>query len=59
MNYLDLLNNLPSYLLLVINEILKESARTGKTPQELLESAGLQIAKNEQKAQELIERLRG
>ncbi len=58
-NIIDTLNTLPSVILLIIQELLRESARTGKTPQELLEEAGLQIAANEQKAADLLERLRG
>ncbi len=57
-NIIDTLNTLPSVILLIIQELLKESARTGKTPEQLLEEAGLQIAANEQKAVDLLERLK-
>lgn len=57
MNLLSLLTNLPALILLITNEILKESARTGKTPEELLADAGVQIDANEQKAIELLNKL--
>ena len=57
MNLISLLTNLPALILLITNEILKESARTGKTPEELLADAGVQIDTNEQKAIELLNRL--
>jgi hypothetical protein len=56
-NLIDTLNTLPAVILLIINELLKESARTGKTPEQLLEEAGLQIAANEQKAAYLLAKL--
>lgn len=59
MNLISLLTNLPALILLITNEILKESARTGKTPEELLADAGVQIDANEQKAIELLDRLTG
>ena len=59
MNIIDLLQTLPSFLLLLTNELLKESARTGKTPAQLLEDAGLKIDANEEKAIELLEKLKG
>ena len=58
MNIIDTLNTLPSVILLIIQELLKESVRSGKTPEQLLEEAGLQIAANEQKAADLLERLK-
>ena len=57
MNLISLLTNLPALILLITNEILKESARTGKTPEELLADAGVQIDANEQTAIELLNRL--
>lgn len=57
MNLISLLTNLPALILLITNEILKESARTGKTPEELLADAGVQIDANEQKAIELLNKL--
>lgn len=57
MNLINLLNDLPTLILLITNEILKESARTGKTPEELLADAGVQIDANEQKAIELLNKL--
>lgn len=47
MNLVEILNTLPSMILLIIKEILKESARTGKTPEQLLDEAGQQTAANE------------
>lgn len=57
-NIINTLNTLPAFILLIIQELLRESARTGKTPEQLLEEAGLQIAANEQKAADLLERLK-
>lgn len=57
MNLISLLTNLPALILLIANEILKESARTGKTPEELLADAGVQIDANEAKAIELLNKL--
>lgn len=57
MNFVNLLNNLPSLILLITTEILKESQRTGKTPQELLDAAGIQTNINEATAAELLNRL--
>lgn len=56
-NLIDTLNTLPAVILLIIQELLRESARTGKTPEQLLEEAGLQIAANEQKAADLLAKL--
>ena len=58
MNIVEILNTLPSMILLIIKEILKESARTGKTPEQLLEDAGQQTAANEQQAADLLARLK-
>ena len=58
MNLVEILNTLPSMILLIIKEILKESARTGKTPEQLLEEAGQQTAANEQQAADLLARLK-
>jgi urease gamma subunit len=57
MNYINLLNNLPALILLITTEILKEAARTGKTPAELLDAANIQTGINEATAQELLNRL--
>ena len=57
LNYINLLNNLPALILLITTEILKEAARTGKTPQELLDAAGIQTGINEATATELLNRL--
>jgi hypothetical protein len=57
-NLIDTLNTLPAVILLIIQELLKESARTGKTPEQLLEEAGLQIAANEVKAADLLAKLK-
>lgn len=59
MNIIDLLSTLPSFLLLITNELIKESARTGKTPAQLLEEAGLKTDVNEEKAIELLAKLKG
>jgi urease gamma subunit len=59
MNIVDLLNTLPGTILLIIEQFLQEAARDGKTPEQLLESAKIKIAANEQKAADLLERLRG
>lgn len=59
MSILQILPILPSFILLITNEILRESARTGKTPEELLNDAGLRTDENEQKAIELLNRLTG
>jgi len=59
MNIIDLLSTLPSFLLLITNELIKESARTGKTPAQLLEEAGLKTDANEEKAVELLAKLKG
>jgi hypothetical protein len=59
MNLISLLTNLPALILLITNEILRESQRTGKTPEELLADAGVKIDENEQKAIELLNRLGG
>ena len=58
MNLVEILNTLPSMILLIIKEILKESARTGKTPEQLLDEAGQQTAANEQQAAALLARLK-
>jgi len=58
MNLVEILNTLPSMILLIIKEILEESARTGKTPEQLLEEAGQQTAANEQQAADLLARLK-
>lgn len=57
MNLINLLNDLPTLILLITQEILRESQRTGKTPEELLADAGVKIDENEQKAIELLNRL--
>ena len=57
MNYINLLNNLPALILLITTEILKEAARTGKTPAELLDAANIQTGINEATATELLNRL--
>lgn len=57
MGILSILSSLPSFILLIIAEINKESARTGQTPQQLLEAAGLKTDDNEQKAIELLAKL--
>lgn len=57
-NLIETLNTLPSVILLIIQELLRESARTGKTPEQLLEEASLQIAANEQKAADLLAKLK-
>jgi urease gamma subunit len=57
LNTINLLNNLPTLILLVTTEILKEAARSGKTPAELLDAAGIQTNSNEATAQELLNRL--
>lgn len=56
-NYIQLLNNLPALILLITTEILKEAARTGKTPAELLDAASIQTGINEATATELLNRL--
>jgi hypothetical protein len=56
-NLINLLNDLPTLILLITQEILRESQRTGKTPEELLADAGVKIDENEQKAIELLNRL--
>lgn len=58
MNLVEILNTLPSMILLIIQEILKESARTGKTPEQLLDEAAQQTAANEQQAADLLARLK-
>ena len=58
MNIVDLLNTLPGTILLIIEQFLQEAARDGKTPEQLLESAKGKIAANEQKAADLLERLK-
>ena len=58
MNIVDLLNTLPGTILLIIEQFLQEAARDGKTPEQLLESAKSKIAANEQKAADLLERLK-
>jgi len=58
MNFISILSSLPSVILLIIQEIMKESARTGKTPEQLLNDAGIKTAENEDKAKELLARLR-
>lgn len=58
MNLVEILNTLPSMILLIIKEVHKESARTGKTPEQLLEEAGQQTAANEQQAADLLARLK-
>ena len=57
MNLINLLNELPPLLLLITQEILRESQRTGKTPKELLADAGVKIDENEAKAIELLNKL--
>ncbi len=57
MNLINLLNDLPTLILLITQEILRESQRTGKTPEELLADAGVKIDANEQKAIELLNKL--
>lgn len=57
MNILNILNNLPSFIAAIILEITREAERRGMTPVELLESAGLRVAQNEEKAVELLNRL--
>ena len=57
MNLINLLNNLPAVILLITQEILRESQRTGKTPEQLLADAGVKIDENEAKAIELLNRL--
>lgn len=59
MNLINLLNDLPTLILLITQEILRESQRTGKTPEQLLADAGVKIDENEQKAIELLNRLTG
>jgi hypothetical protein len=58
MNIVDLLNTLPGTILLIMEQFLQEAARDGKTPEQLLESAKSKIAANEQKAADLLERLK-
>jgi len=58
MNFISILSSLPSVILLIIQEIMKESARTGKTPEQLLNDAGIKTAENEDKAKELLARLK-
>lgn len=57
MNLINLLNDLPTLILLITQEILRESQRTGKTPEELLADAGVKIDENEAKAIELLNKL--
>ena len=57
MNLIQLLNDLPTLILLITQEILRESQRTGKTPEELLADAGVKIDENEAKAIELLNKL--
>ena len=57
MNLINLLNNLPTLILLITQEILRESQRTGKTPEELLADAGVKIDENEAKAIDLLNKL--
>ena len=57
MNLINLLNDLPTLILLITQEILRESQRTGKTPEQLLADAGVKIDENEAKAIELLNRL--
>ncbi len=57
MNLINLLNDLPTLILLITQEILRESQRTGKTPEQLLAEAGVKIDENEAKAIELLNRL--
>ena len=57
MNLINLLNDLPTLILLITQEILRESQRTGKTPEQLLADAGVKIDANEQKAIELLNKL--
>lgn len=57
MNFINLLNDLPTLILLITQEILRESQRTGKTPEELLADAGVKIDENEAKAIELLNKL--
>ncbi len=57
MNLIHLLNDLPTLILLITQEILRESQRTGKTPEQLLADAGVKIDENEAKAIELLNRL--
>jgi hypothetical protein len=45
-------------IILLMKEILKESARIGKTPEQLLDEAGQQTAANEQQAVDLLARLK-
>jgi hypothetical protein len=56
-NLINLLNDLPTLILLITQEILRESQRTGKTPEQLLADAGVKIDENEAKAIELLNRL--
>jgi hypothetical protein len=56
-NLINLLNDLPTLILLITQEILRESQRTGKTPEQLLAEAGVKIDENEAKAIELLNRL--
>ena len=58
MNIVDLLNTLPGTILLIIEQFLQEAARDGKTPEQLLESAKIKIAANEQKAADLMAKLK-
>lgn len=58
MNIVDLLNTLPGTILLIIEQFLQEAARDGKTPEQLLESAKSKIAANEQKAADLLAKLK-
>ena len=58
MNFISILSSLPSVILFIIQEIMKESARTGKTPEQLLNDAGIKTAENEDKAKELLARLK-
>lgn len=57
MNLINLLNDLPTLILLITQEILRESQRTGKTPEQLLADAGVKIDENEAKAIELLNKL--
>jgi hypothetical protein len=56
-NLINLLNDLPTLILLITQEILRESQRTGKTPEQLLADAGVKIDENEAKAIELLNKL--
>ena len=58
MNIVEILNIVNPSIILLMKEVLKESARIGKTPEQLLDEAGQQTAANEQQAADLLARLK-